>query len=236
MVRCGLAGLLLVASMGIASAQTWAPWYQPSLLDRAPPRREAGPSRKSGPALLTPGPRLASTAPLAPPDPFIVKKGPPILDGGARPSIAAASPPSVALKTSYGSGTVVIDTSARRLYLVQSGSSALAYPISVGRDGFRWTGTESISRVANWPDWRPPAEMRLRQPELPEVMTGGIRNPLGAKALYLGNSLYRIHGTNSAQSVGRANSSGCFRMTNNHVVDLASRVGVGTTVIVKSKL
>jgi lipoprotein-anchoring transpeptidase ErfK/SrfK len=115
---------------------------------------------------------------------------------------------------------------------VQSGSKALSYPVSVGREGFSWTGTQRITRVANWPDWHPPAEMRQRDPRLPEKMTGGIRNPLGAKALYLGSTLYRIHGTSDARSIGRAASSGCFRMHNRHVVDLARRVGVGTKVVV----
>jgi lipoprotein-anchoring transpeptidase ErfK/SrfK len=130
----------------------------------------------------------------------------------------------------------VIDTAGRQLFLVQSGGTALRYPISVGREGFTWTGTQKISRVADWPDWRPPAEMRERDPRLPELMTGGVRNPLGAKALYLGNSLYRIHGTNDARTIGQAASSGCFRMLNGHVLDLANRVGVGTTVTVVSSL
>jgi len=113
---------------------------------------------------------------------------------------------------------------------------ALRYPISVGREGFSWTGAESISRKAEWPDWHPPEEMRWRDPRLPEKMTGGIKNPLGAMALYLGSSLYRIHGTNDATSIGRAASSGCFRMLNGHVVDLAARVDVGTSVQVVHRL
>jgi lipoprotein-anchoring transpeptidase ErfK/SrfK len=112
----------------------------------------------------------------------------------------------------------------------------LYYPISVGREGFAWTGTETISRKAEWPDWYPPAEMRERDWRLPEKMTGGIKNPLGAKALYLGNSLYRIHGTNDAKSIGRAASSGCFRMLNGHIIDLAARVEIGTVVNVVSRL
>ena len=119
---------------------------------------------------------------------------------------------------------------------MQSPDEALVYPISVGREGFTWTGTETISRIASWPDWHPPAEMRERDPRLPEKMTGGVRNPLGAKALYLGSTLYRIHGTDNERTIGRASSSGCFRMTNGHVVDLASRVSTGTTVIVLDKL
>ena len=113
---------------------------------------------------------------------------------------------------------------------MQSPTEALRYPISVGREGFSWTGAETISRKAEWPDWHPPEEMRWRDPRLPEKMTGGVKNPLGAMALYLGNSLYRIHGTNDANSIGRAASSGCFRMLNGHVVDLAARVDIGTTV------
>jgi lipoprotein-anchoring transpeptidase ErfK/SrfK len=161
---------------------------------------------------------------------------PAILDGGPRPPVSPLLPERIAFISSYDAGTIVIDTSARRLYLVQSPEDALVYPISVGREGFTWTGTETISRIASWPDWHPPAEMRVRDPRLPEKMTGGVRNPLGAKALYLGNSLYRIHGTDNERTIGRASSSGCFRMTNGHVVDLASRVTTGATVIVLDKL
>lgn len=157
---------------------------------------------------------------------------PALADGGPRPSISPRSPTQVSYQSGHAPGTIVIDSSARRLYLVQSGARALMYPVSVGREGFSWTGTQKISRMANWPDWHPPAEMRERDPRLPLKMTGGIRNPLGAKALYLGNTLYRIHGSNDASSIGRAASSGCFRMHNAHVVDLARRVSVGTRVVV----
>ena len=119
---------------------------------------------------------------------------------------------------------------------MQSASAALYYPISVGREGFAWTGRETISRKADWPDWYPPEEMRERDYRLPEKMTGGIRNPLGAMALYLGKSLYRIHGTNDAKSIGRAASSGCFRMLNGYIIDLASRVEIGTVVTVINRL
>lgn len=158
------------------------------------------------------------------------------LDGGPQPAIAPSAPPTVKFTNNFGTGTVVIDTAGKALYYVLSSSTAYKYPISVGRVGFTWTGTEKISRVASWPDWRPPAEMRERVPGLPEIMTGGIRNPLGAKALYLGNSLYRIHGTNDVKTIGQAASSGCFRMLNGHVVHLAGLAGVGTTVKVLSKL
>ena len=163
-------------------------------------------------------------------------RGQKVMDGGGRPNITPMSPQRIAFGGSYEPGTIVIDTRGRQLLLVQGGGMALRYPISVGRQGFAWTGTEKISRIADWPDWHPPAEMRQREPHLPEKMIGGIRNPLGAKALYLGNSLYRIHGTNDARSIGLASSSGCFRMLNGHVVDLAGRVDVGTKVVVVSRL
>lgn len=161
---------------------------------------------------------------------------PKLMSGGAKPDISPMPPQRIGFQSRYGAGTIVIDTAGRQLLLVQDGGTALRYPISVGRIGFSWTGEEKISRIAAWPDWHPPAEMRQRDPKLPEKMTGGIRNPLGAKALYLGNTLYRIHGTNDAKSIGSASSSGCFRMLNGHVLDLAERVRVGTKVVVVSNL
>jgi lipoprotein-anchoring transpeptidase ErfK/SrfK len=157
---------------------------------------------------------------------------PKLMSGGPRPEITPIPPKRVGFQSRYAPGTIIIDTAGRQLLLVENGGTALRYPISVGREGFSWTGEEKISRIAEWPDWHPPAEMRQRDPRLPEKMTGGIRNPLGAKALYLGNTLYRIHGTNDAKSIGRASSSGCFRMLNGHVLDLAERVAVGTKVVV----
>ena len=127
-------------------------------------------------------------------------------------------------------GTIIVDTSNTYLYLVLGNGRAMRYGIGVGRDGFTWSGTQKIANKAQWPDWRPPAEMRQRQPGLPVVMTGGLRNPLGAKAIYLGSTLYRIHGTNDVRSIGTASSSGCFRMSNGHVTHLATLAGVGTTV------
>jgi hypothetical protein len=160
-----------------------------------------------------------------PGDPF-----PALMEGGARPMIVGRAPPIVAFYSSEKPGTVLVDNSKRRLYLVLDQDEAYEYPISVGRDGFTWTGTESISRVADWPDWIPPPEMRQRDPRLPERMYGGIKNPLGVKALFLGNTLYRIHGTNDPKTIGYAASSGCFRMMNEHVVHLAALVDVGTVV------
>ena len=152
-----------------------------------------------------------------------------------RPS-TALEPRTISFPSSYPVGSIVIDSKGRQLFLVKSPTEALHYPISVGREGFTWAGTETISRKAEWPDWHPPEEMRYRDWRLPEKMTGGIKNPLGAMALYLGSSLYRIHGTNDPKSIGRAASSGCFRMLNGHIVDLAWRVEIGTTVTVVHRL
>ncbi|SDM23405.1 Lipoprotein-anchoring transpeptidase ErfK/SrfK [Methylobacterium phyllostachyos] len=127
-------------------------------------------------------------------------------------------------------GTIVIDTSGKHLYLVQTGQRALRYGIGVGRPGFAWSGLKSVSRKAEWPDWTPPAEMLARRPDLPRHMAGGPANPLGARALYLGSSLYRIHGTNEPNTIGQSVSSGCIRMMNEDVIDLYERVPVGTRV------
>lgn len=130
-------------------------------------------------------------------------------------------------------GTIVISTEERRLRLVLPGQKALEYGIGVGREGFSWKGAETITRKAQWPGWTPPAEMRQRRPDLPRHMEGGIRNPLGARALYLGTSLYRIHGTNEPNTIGNAVSSGCIRMSNPDVIDLYNRASVGALVIVE---
>ena len=130
-------------------------------------------------------------------------------------------------------GTIIVETSERHLYLIQTETLALRYGIGVGRDGFTWTGLLRISRKAEWPDWVPPPEMIARQPYLPRFMAGGPGNPLGARAMYLGSTVYRIHGTNAPETIGRAVSSGCFRLVNDDVVDLFDRVPVGTRVIVR---
>jgi lipoprotein-anchoring transpeptidase ErfK/SrfK len=129
-------------------------------------------------------------------------------------------------------GTVVIDTRSRYLYLVQEDSKALRYGVGVGRPGFSWRGVKNVSDKKEWPDWRPPAEMLRRRPDLPVYMVGGPANPLGARAIYLGSSLYRIHGSNEPHTIGQAVSSGCFRMRNEDVIDLYERVKVGTKVVV----
>jgi lipoprotein-anchoring transpeptidase ErfK/SrfK len=130
-------------------------------------------------------------------------------------------------------GTIIIDTQERHLYLIQDDTHALRYGIGVGRDGFTWQGLLQITRKTEWPDWRPPPEMIERQPYLPRFMAGGPGNPLGARAMYLGNTVYRIHGTNAPETIGQAVSSGCFRLVNDDVIDLYGRVPVGTKVIVR---
>ena len=129
-------------------------------------------------------------------------------------------------------GTVIIDTAHTVLYLTLGGGRALRYGIGVGREGFTWSGVETISRKSEWPDWIPPAEMIARQPYLPRWVGGGPGNPLGARALYLGNTAYRIHGTNDPRSIGKHVSSGCIRLRDADVIDLYDRVGIGTKVIV----
>ena len=136
-------------------------------------------------------------------------------------------------RTNEAPGTVIIDTSERFLYLVQGNNTALRYGIGVGRDGFQWNGLLKVTRKAEWPDWTPPAEMIERQPYLPRFMAGGPGNPMGARALYLGNTVYRIHGTNAPETIGHAVSSGCFRLVNEQTEDLYDRVKVGAKVIVQ---
>jgi lipoprotein-anchoring transpeptidase ErfK/SrfK len=156
--------------------------------------------------------------------------------GGPQPEIAPKAPSVVAFPHSFPVRSIVIDTSRRKLYFIVEQGRAYEYPIAVGRTGFRWTGIEPISRKQAWPDWHPPPEMRARDSSLPKKMTGGVRNPLGAIALYLGDTQYRIHGTNDAKSIGSAQSSGCFRMVNSAALHLASLADIGTTVTVVDAL
>jgi hypothetical protein len=228
MLRVAIAVLALGAMSEAAFAQwgwggTWDPWndgprnrspyYQP------PPRG----------GFFDPWEWRGPERPRRPPAPSL-------RSGGARPDIAPIEPRRIAFPGPFPVGSIVIDQKGRQLLLVASATEALHYPISVGREGFTWTGSEKISKVIDWPDWYPPEEMRERDPTLPEHMSGGIRNPLGAKALYLGKTLYRIHGTNDPRSIGKAASSGCFRMLNGHVVDLASRAQIDTVVTVVNRL
>ncbi|HTB01725.1 MAG TPA: L,D-transpeptidase [Bradyrhizobium sp.] len=141
----------------------------------------------------------------------------------------------VALDSREAAGTVIIDTGNTVLYYVLGGGRAIRYGVGVGREGFTWAGVQTISHKAEWPDWHPPAEMIARQPYLPRFMAGGPGNPLGARAMYLGASEYRIHGTNDPTTIGKFVSSGCIRLTNDDVADLFSRVDVGTRVVVLPK-
>jgi lipoprotein-anchoring transpeptidase ErfK/SrfK len=139
----------------------------------------------------------------------------------------------VFFRTAEPAGTVVVFTSQRFLYVVQGNNRALRYGIGVGREGFQWAGLLKISRKAEWPDWTPPPEMIARQPYLPRFMAGGPGNPMGARALYLGSTIYRLHGTNQPQTIGHAVSSGCFRLVNDDIIDLYERVPIGTKVVVR---
>ncbi len=172
---------------------------------------------------VEPGPRqaLPQTAALSPDYRQIERE----LDPKYLPQVVDYSGP-------HRPGTVVIDTPNKFLYLVEAGGKARRYGIGVGRPGFEWAGVKTITRKAEWPDWRPPAAMLQRRPDLPRYMAGGPENPMGARGLYLGSSLYRIHGTNEPHTIGQAVSSGCIRMRNEDVTDLYERVRVGTRVIV----
>jgi lipoprotein-anchoring transpeptidase ErfK/SrfK len=134
--------------------------------------------------------------------------------------------------TKEAPGTIIVDTPNTYLYLVMPGGKAMRYGIGVGREGFTWSGVKTIERKAEWPDWTPPPEMIQRQPYLPRFVAGGASNPLGARAMYLSGSVYRIHGTNAPSTIGTQVSSGCIRMVNEDVIDLYNRVGVGTKVVV----
>ncbi|MCP8884205.1 L,D-transpeptidase [Devosia sp. XJ19-1] len=135
-------------------------------------------------------------------------------------------------ETTQKPGTIIIETGERRLYLVLEDGKAMKYGIGVGRDGFTWSGTHRITRKAEWPGWTPPPAMRKRVPDLPAYMPGGPNNPLGARALYIGSTLYRVHGTSEPWSIGQAVSSGCIRLTNEDITDLYERVQVGARIVV----
>ncbi|HVX98411.1 MAG TPA: L,D-transpeptidase family protein [Pseudorhodoplanes sp.] len=219
--------------------------YRPDPSVDDPRAPEAAPYRD--PAYSGPGARGADDAPR-PPAPIDAARG----NTPKPPANIAALPPDdqpetgeprelppqfkrqvVDYLTKEPAGTIVIDTPATYLYYVLGDGKAIRYGIGVGREGFTWSGVERISRLAEWPDWYPPAEMIERQPYLPRFMAGGPGNPLGARALYLGKTVYRIHGTNQPSTIGKFVSSGCIRMLNEDVEDLYNRVKVGTKVVVK---
>ena len=151
----------------------------------------------------------------------------------AVPQMSAIQRETVPYTGPYGANTIVVSTAERRLYLINGDGTALRYGVGVGRPGFTWGGVQTVTMKREWPDWRPPSEMLRRRPDLPRFMKGGIENPLGARAMYLGGTIYRIHGSNEPETIGTAVSSGCIRMTNDDVSDLYTRVKVGTRVIVQ---
>lgn len=150
-----------------------------------------------------------------------------------RPQVSAVPRETVSYDGKYSPDTIIISTKERRLYYVLPGGKALRYGVGVGRPGFTWGGNITVTQKREWPDWRPPKAMLKRRPDLPRHMKGGIDNPLGARALYLGSTIYRIHGSNEPETIGEAVSSGCIRMTNEDVIDLYNRARVGTRVIVQ---
>ena len=185
----------------------------------------------------------AATASPLPLFPFILpppmqSAPPPVQAAPSEDGSAAVEMPArlkrqiVSYATREPAGTVIIDTPNTYLYYVLGGGQAIRYGIGVGRDGFTWSGVQAVTKKAEWPDWTPPPEMIARQPYLPRHMAGGPGNPLGARAMYLGGTVYRIHGTNAPETIGTHVSSGCIRLTNEDVADLYSRVNVGTRVIV----
>ncbi len=206
--------------------------------DRRPSSRVAAALGLVSAVLLTPvmvssaanaqSPGYASIQPSAYPADEVIAS-----DEGATPERLRRAV--VAFSTTEAPGTIVIDTGNTTLYYVLGQGRAIRYGVGVGRDGFTWSGVQTVTRKAEWPDWHPPAAMIARQPYLPRFMAGGPGNPLGARAMYLGTSQYRIHGTNDPSTIGKFVSSGCIRLTNEDVADLFSRVDVGAKVVVLPK-
>jgi lipoprotein-anchoring transpeptidase ErfK/SrfK len=152
--------------------------------------------------------------------------------GGGRAAATPIPRETVSYTGPHRPGTIVVNAKERRMYLVIDGGKAIKYGVGVGRPGFEWGGAKTVTRKQEWPSWTPPSQMLKRRPDLPRFMPGGPENPMGARALYLGSSLYRIHGSNEPETIGQAVSSGCIRMLNEDVIDLYTRVRVGTQVIV----
>jgi lipoprotein-anchoring transpeptidase ErfK/SrfK len=152
--------------------------------------------------------------------------------GANRPQATAIPREIVSYSGNHAPGTIVVDTNERRMYFVLPNGQAVRYGVGVGRPGFSWAGTQTISQKREWPGWTPPPQMLKRRPDLPRHMVGGPENPLGARAMYLGSTLYRIHGSNEPETIGQAVSSGCIRMVNDDVIDLYERARVGTRVVV----
>lgn len=202
-----------------------------------PPRYQRAPAYQQAPAAGA-YPHYQNREPLLQPPPpppaMYVHRGPAATM--AEPARPAVEPRFLKQVVPYNGnekpGTIIVDTPSKYLFLVQPDGKALRYGIGVGRPGFAWAGVKTVSQKREWPDWRPPEDMLRRRPDLPTFMPGGPENPLGARALYLGSSLYRIHGSNEPWTIGQAVSSGCIRMRNEDVIDLYERVKVGTKVVV----
>ena len=233
----GVLALVLLAAPGVIRSS-----FAQAEDDKAP----SAVNTDTQPADTTPAAPTATSVPAAKPKRRVTAR-PPVTDNvGPMPinlfgefnllrlfGIAAIPRSTVAFSGSYKPGTIVIHTNERRLYLVLGNGEALRYGIGVGREGFTWRGVNTISDKREWPSWTPPPAMLARRPDLPRHMAGGRDNPLGARAMYLGATLYRIHGTNEYDTIGTAASSGCIRLTNDDVIDLYSRVRIGATVIVQ---
>jgi len=155
------------------------------------------------------------------------------VDEKGRPLASPIPREEVAYQSNYATGSIIISTKERRLYYVLGNGRAVKYGVGVGRPGFEWSGIKSVAMKREWPEWTPPAQMLKRRPDLPRHMVGGPTNPLGARAMYIGGTLYRIHGSNEPETIGQAVSSGCIRMTNEDVMDLYDRVRVGSKVVVQ---
>jgi lipoprotein-anchoring transpeptidase ErfK/SrfK len=175
---------------------------------------------------------VMASATQAMPDASSFPYHPPSGDNDGRPLASSIPRETISYSGPYSSGTILINATERRLYFVLPDHQAIKYGVGVGRPGFEWSGVEHIADKREWPDWTPPARMLKRRPDLPRHMEGGIDNPLGARAMYLSGTLYRIHGSNEPDTIGEAVSSGCIRMTNDDVIDLYGRAKVGTPVIV----
>lgn len=222
--------LPMAARVGIGAVAVAALGY--GLLARPasvqPVRKPSAPQAmaSSTPVYVAPAVQAPAPAPIPAPAPLVE---PPKADADAPGALVRQV---VDYASHQTPGTVIIDTKNTFLYLVLNDTQAMRYGIGVGREGFAWSGEQTVARKAEWPDWRPPAEMVSRQPYLPRFMAGGPGNPLGARAMYLGETEYRIHGTNKPETIGKRVSSGCIRLTNEDVVDLYERVKVGAKVIV----
>ncbi len=235
-VLTGLAGLVLAAATATTPAKAYEGLFFTEQYNTYFERH--GTNRGAVVAAVPSTPAASAPVPTAPPpavDPTAgngqVSYGQPAPE--TRPLASAIPREVVAYNGTYGPGTIVISTEEKRLYYVLPDHQAIRYGVGVGRPGFEWSGTKKVVAKKEWPDWTPPPEMIKRRPDLPRRMAGGIENPLGARAMYLGGTMYRIHGSNEPDSIGQAVSSGCIRMTNDDVVDLYDRVTIGTVAVVQ---